>query len=557
MKSALTTFLCIFSVIVTGQDWQWALNMQQTNQDLSTLMSKDREGNIIICGTFKEGTPIFGNDTLHHVSRQNYFIAKMSPDGQPLWAIQPITKLEDFGLVGAFYGLSTDNIGNIYIAGTFVDSISYGNKTVYSVHADSMDNTHLYYAKLKPNGECIYLHNGDSKTYSWAHEHVADAAGNAFLTGTMRGETTIAGETFTSENGSGIFGVAFLAALEPDGSVKWMKQFVNQRSPTYASAMTMGVDGNLRVSGGFRDSVRYDGVTLRSNWRTNFYLFEIDVDGKVVDNHATYGAVEVNANRSLSINDIKINSQNETVLCGSFSGDLLNFDGEYVANLGDNRTNFVAVLDGSFNSTWIRDAGHIDGGWVIRPAIDINDKDEIYLCSVFEGNSEVDGHPIVSAGSTDIVLTKFNRRGELKYVDRLGGPSGEYGYGISAFDNDKVCIMGDFRGYIEFSRQTFLYSTGSVDAFVACADFSVVNVKDFSAFANVKMGPNPTKDYIHISSDEIIDRYWIYDGLGKLLYTGQNNELSFRINIDNLTTGEYYLVGRIKGKKGVLKLLKV
>ena len=125
----------------------------------------DPAGNLIVYGVMMEFSTQIGpftlTDTLawyiSHASK--YFIAKISPSGTVLWAINDG---ENSGLSTSFWlidhppilsagGIVTDTAGNIYVSGYYHDSTVIGSYTFYSAGGDD-----ALVAKYSPAGTLLW-----------------------------------------------------------------------------------------------------------------------------------------------------------------------------------------------------------------------------------------------------------------------------------------------------------------------------------------------------------------------------------------------------------------
>lgn len=73
---------------------------------------------------------------------------------------------------------------------------------------------------------------------------------------------------------------------------------------------------------------------------------------------------------------------------------------------------------------------------------------------------------------------------------------------------------------------------------------------------NVKVYPNPTVDYLDISSDEVIDMYEVYDLNGKKILSNQAESGMSRVDVSKLVPGAYLLVVYTEQGLDVKKIIK-
>lgn len=90
----------------------------------------------------------------------------------------------------------------------------------------------------------------------------------------------------------------------------------------------------------------------------------------------------------------------------------------------------------------------------------------VYIVGNFFGTATFGSTSVVSAGSMDIFVAKYNSSGVLQWVQRAGGDSGDYGYGVSTDASGSVYITGSFSGTAVFGGVS-VTSAGPENSFVA------------------------------------------------------------------------------------------
>ncbi len=103
----------------------------------------------------------------------------------------------------------------------------------------------------------------------------------------------------------------------------------------------------------------------------------------------------------------------------------------------------------------------------------------VYTTGNFIGTVDFDPGPgvqnLVSAGSSDIYISKINAAGQLVWAKRLGGTGGDYGYAIAVDASGNVYVTGYFWGTADFDPgpgTQHLTVAGLYDVFIAKLDAS-------------------------------------------------------------------------------------
>ena len=152
----------------------------------------DSSGDIFITGIFTK-TGIFGNDTLTNtVAFNDCFLAKYTSDGGLIWVKQLNSTIAANGR-----GVSSNNNGDIYLAGFFDGKACFGSDTLISGSWSDM-----FLARYSSEGNCQGV-----RQYSFGtiNDFTIDQAGNIFLAGNFQNSLTIGPNTFTSYGDDDIF----------------------------------------------------------------------------------------------------------------------------------------------------------------------------------------------------------------------------------------------------------------------------------------------------------------------------------------------------------------
>lgn len=147
---------------------------------------------------------------------------------------------------------------------------------------------------------------------------------------------------------------------------------------------------------------------------------------------------------------------------------------------------FVILLTFLFNSCGY--SQHLLPGWAMNTGGEKSDyaycirsdrDGNIYMTGYFEGTADLDPGPgtcnLVSKGSTDIFLAKYNPSGKLLWAKSYGGKETDYGTSLAIDDSFRIFLTGVFQSSVVFNISTLpdtLVSAGSEDIFISCIDSS-------------------------------------------------------------------------------------
>jgi len=135
---------------------------------------------------------------------------------------------------------------------------------------------------------------------------------------------------------------------------------------------------------------------------------------------------------------------------------------------------FIARYNPDGTLVWAKRAGgsSSDGGYGITALSD----NSTVVTGCFDGSatfgpSEPNEKVLTSAGSFDIFIAHYNPDGTLAWAKRAGGPSSDYGRGITTLSDNSTVVTGCFEGTTTFGpgepNEKVLWSVGDPDIFIA------------------------------------------------------------------------------------------
>jgi gliding motility-associated-like protein len=165
---------------------------------------------------------------------------------------------------------------------------------------------------------------------------------------------------------------------------------------------------------------------------------------------------------------IKVNSQsyseidNSVVIVVEFQGSMTEGVNNFTS-LGSNDI-LVAKYNSSGNLLW---SSQIAGtGKDIPKDIYVNNLGEIFVTGSFSETVNVDGQIIVSTGSEDVFVAKYNSNGTLLWIKNVGwGSDVDRGSNLSFDNQNNIYLTGFFNDEIIFGSDT-LQSNSTTDNFV-------------------------------------------------------------------------------------------
>ncbi len=244
----------------------WTGSLVSGNASLINLAT-DQSGNLIIYGSFG-GTIQIGSFTLTNPGSfySQYFLAKISPSGTVLWAINDGSVFPSYYLLlvsAAVEGagnVTTDAAGNIYITSSFSEpSAAFGSYTL--TNADPSGSTYdMFVAKYDPSGVLQWATAIGGTKQDYATDIAVAATGEVYISGTFYSPAITVG--------SSVIGCPYfnskgcIVELSATGTPLWAQDCGDSKG-TYAIGVEADKFGGIYFTGGFRDpTITFGSTTL-------------------------------------------------------------------------------------------------------------------------------------------------------------------------------------------------------------------------------------------------------------------------------------------------------
>jgi len=322
------------------------------------------------------------------------------------------------------YGISTDNLGNVFVAGKFELNAVFGNDTL-----PNQGNHDIFVAEYSSSGQLKWLHTGGGPSGDYAHALACDVKINqVFVSGEVQnllngpaarvGTTTIVfpGTPSVTLNAIGE-NDACVMSYNMDGSLLWARNAGGYYDDK-AQAVCYDDSGNVYMAGYFNDTAYFSSNTT-------------------FNNNTLFG-------------------NNTTTITGSNTG------------LNDM---FVAKYDKNGNFLWVRQAG--GPGRDEAKGLGCDGAGNVYVCGLYSDGA-VFGNlpPFPNTGHYNTFLAKYSPDGNLQWVrSSLQGPDDNVAWALTLDKNGLIYVGGEFNASVYFGNNE-LITNGMADVFVACYDES-------------------------------------------------------------------------------------
>ncbi|MEL1243274.1 T9SS type A sorting domain-containing protein [Flavobacterium sp. DGU11] len=235
-------------------------------------MALDPEGNIYVVGRMSGDTAIFGNITVPIVNNSDFFIAKFDNNGDALW----VQTIQNHSVHQIPSHLVCDSSGNLYMCGSYNNTLSIGN-TTYGTEGESS----TFMVKYNPEGNLLWANsNTVSESDIYAIDIAMDTQNNVYTAGNFYMHTVSFNGIEVTNSDTEWQSEPYVAKYDTYGVIQWAKTIGGSIDNQYMwSIDTAG--GNIYVSGYFDSDVIHFGETTfaREEGGTSSFIGKFDTDG--------------------------------------------------------------------------------------------------------------------------------------------------------------------------------------------------------------------------------------------------------------------------------------
>jgi len=227
-------------------NWEWAVRAGGDSYDYGYGIATDASGNCYVTGSFV-GTASFGSTNLFSNGSTDVFIAKLSPDGNWLWAVQAGGNGSESG-----EDVTIDNYGNVYLTGYFRNTASFGAFSQTSAGGED-----IFVARLNSSGNWLWAQRAGGESNAAAYGICHDDAGYCYITGDYWGDVAFGSYPLTGGN------EVFIAKIDSGGNWIWAIRTISDET-NQAWDIDISCNGHLFIAGQHYSEITFGTHTLLS-----------------------------------------------------------------------------------------------------------------------------------------------------------------------------------------------------------------------------------------------------------------------------------------------------
>lgn len=342
------------------------------------------------------------------------------------------------------FSVATDSTNNIYMVGTFEDTIDFDPSEGIDNHTSVFDKD-IYITRINSDGTYGWTKNiGSESVYNPSVNSIAiDSTDNIFITGnfsdTMDFDSSASVDSHTPVGSADIY----LTKIASDGTYGWTKTMGGTMGGT-ANSVAIDNEDNIYLSGAFSGSKDFDPSAGIDNHTSiewlDIFLTKINYDG-------SYGWTKTMGGTDNDIAySVSIDSTDNIYLAGYFAG-----GADFDPSAGvDNHTSaggidaFLIKINSDGTYGWAKTMGGVSSEEA--ESVMTDSIGNVYVTGNFSGTTDFDPSASVdnytTVGSNDFYLTKINADGTYGWTKTMGDSGNDVARSGYADSADNVYIVG-------------------------------------------------------------------------------------------------------------------
>ncbi|MFO0436495.1 MAG: SBBP repeat-containing protein [Sphingobacteriaceae bacterium] len=357
-------------------------------------------------------------------------------------------------------------------------------------------------------------------------------------------------------------------SMQSQQTLQWAKSFSGNG---FGYITTFDNLGNVYSVGNFTGTVDFDpgpGIyTVTASGANDMFLTKVDPNGNLIGVRTTEGG----PGSSINPSSIRIDSNGNMLICGSFAGNV-DFDPgmfSFFMNTTGGPDSFIMKWDALGNFIWSKQIG-VNNNNEYASSIDFDNTGNLYVTGGFYTITDLDPGPSVytvsSNGMRDIYIVKTNSSGSFVWGKNFGGLSDDAPYTLKVDGFGGIWSTGYFDGIIDFDPGpglSMISSGANIAAYISKLNMNgdLVLARAFTAYSGGYVGAfditldaignvystgyfsgttdfDPNSSVFNLTSNGSNDAYVSkLDNSGNFIWAkcfgGINNDVGRAITIDN------------------------
>ena len=424
-----------------GTNSNWSASGGSMNNDEIYEMVFDSEGNVVVCGTIYQASQ-FGNIQVYTEGEGDILIAKLSKDGNWLWAVSAGTAL----YYDECRGVTIDSNGNVYGTGYFQGSVNFGNTTITTTGFDG------WLARVNSTGQFDWAMKFGGFDVDVGWDVAADNYDNLYVTGFYRNFTEF-DATQLSADGVTDDSRFFVAYYNVSANLwDWARDSYGDGTSTPYQIVVEPSTNSAYIAGYNTGSEEWNGGAFQSNPQSTYAGFVVKYtdDGTFLWGQNTAGQSCFGGSCGVYFNNIIIHPDGGVVVGGNYLQTYKKQTGTVVNGQGSWD---ILLLRYDENGTQLWDYNAGGSGDDRLQSLSVNPKGQVQ----FGGNHFADmkfGTTTLTKNFTtnryDGFIAQVDYDADFQWAMSIGGADNDTVGALLAMDDGTIVAGGDFSGTVWF-----------------------------------------------------------------------------------------------------------
>ncbi len=515
----LLSWLCTF--LLNAQVLSQISTIESNNNISVEKMSNDASGNLLYAGLFDGSFEVDGN-IVQSNGENDIYISKRS--GETLvWT-------KTFGSIGQdeILALTHDNENNIYVAGSYLDSIRM--ETVVLTPKTGVRGHFI--AKLSPLGALIWVKDVNSSGEQVIGEIVVDNSFNVYICGYFGGILQMDSIEMTANANSDLMVLQF-----SENGVLQQAYQAGISGNIWGRSITINSNNNrISVSGVFRGVVDFDGEMIQTN-TNDFDVFVAQFNEQLEIQWARKaGGVYEDNNSKILTDDF-----DNVYVIGDFQGVIRMDENIEITTMGVQDNNlYILKYDKDGTPLLARSLGgsNID---ITMDAVWSN-TNQIAVIGSYQDRTNMENFDLVSEGFYNMYTVGISsENGHVEWLEGLGSNNLILGNSL-ANTNGQLVVGGSFLGSIVDGDEE-VENANLFNGYLKYYDLLLTPTLTLIQQPTIQIYPNPASNILYIQYPDKEHRYQVdlYSISGHLIKSYIHPNL---IDLQPFQNGMYYLLFR-------------
>lgn len=367
--------------------------------------------------------------------------------------------------------IDTDSMGNIYIAGSFRETVDFDPGDGVDEHT-AVNDWDVFFSKFTPDGGHVWTKVWGGSQIDNASAIAIDDSDNIYVAGTFSVSVDLDPGPGTDIHDCVNYAHdPFLSKFDTDGNYIWGVDWGGEKND-FVYGLGFDLYDNIIITGSFWINADFDPgineVIHTAAGRNDAFLLVLDPNGEYIISYTWGGAGEDKCNGIIG------DSNDNFYVTGDF---------EYTVDLNPTSGTFNVTSSGSsdifltkFNTSgqFVSAVKWGGTGQDIASGVGIDSSDFLYIAGSFENTVDFDPGAGVqqrsSNGDSDIYLSKLNNSLTFLWVRTWGGLGSDRCFDVMTLPSGDCYVTGSFVQSVDFdtsASEWYLSSNGFDDIFMS------------------------------------------------------------------------------------------